>query len=221
MYRELSILVSLLLFTTGSMATAQTMSLAMLDGGTYTRSFDVVTNEPFTVATLLDTDGHEASAAEWVQTELIVVVPGVFRLGGVRTCQLCLDLDIPPDNGEYVFAFGACLPPAEQLEVIQVTYGDFSGVMPDDLVLTIRGLQPGDNQPSSFDGSPGFVDCDLTKFPAPMGGGDAWETGSGVVVPSGALVLNPTPPLVIGDENQPISCLKARYGQAYGVEGSP
>ena len=196
----------------GSSATSQTMSLAVLENGECTRSFDVVSGEVFTVVTLLDTDGHEASAAEWVQTELLLTSPGVFRLGGsVNSCPTCLVIDFPPVNGEWVVPFGACIPSTEQLVLIQLPYLDVGGYIADDLVLTIRGLQPGDSQPSSFDGSPGFFDCANIGIPASMAGGDAWETGSGVVVPSGALVLNPTPPLVVGAEGQPMSYLKARY----------
>lgn len=197
----------------GSSATSQTMSLAVLEDGEYSRSFEVVTGEPFTVVTLLDTAGHEAAAAEWVQTELLITSPGVFKLAaGSGSCRQRLELDLPPDNGEYVCAFGACVPSSEQLEVLQVSYADFfGGSVADDLVLTIRGLQPGDSVESTFDGSPGFIDCNDTGFSAIMGGGDAWETGSGVIVPSGALVLNPTPPLVVGASGQPMSLLKARY----------
>ncbi len=197
---------------TVSVAAAQTMSLAVVNGGTYTRSFDVVMGEVFTVVTLLDTADHESSAAEWVQTDLIAEAPGVFRLGNVTPSPLLGPIAIDPSNGgEYVLAFGACVPPVEQLEVIQVSYLDVGDYTPDDFVFIIRGLQPGDSAPSSFDGAPGFVDCDNIKYAMAMSGGDAWETGAGVVVPSGALVLNPTPPLVIGAEGQPMSHLKARY----------
>ena len=206
------------LVTASTVAGAQTISLAVDDQGVYTRSFDVVVGEQFDVVTLIDTGGNEISAAEWVQTEPILQVPGVFLLQRQVYCQICCDillsLDPCGEHGEYIIPLGECVPPSQDLLVSRNTYlvvDSAAGVIPDDFVLTIRGLQPGDSQPSSFDGSPGFVDCDDIKHPMVMSGGDAWQTGSGVVVPSGAAVLNPTPPLVVGATDRALSLIKAMY----------
>jgi hypothetical protein len=186
------------------------MSLAVNDGGVLTRSFEIVTGEPFEVVTLLDPGGHEATAAEWVQTELTQLNPGIFKLITIKICNTC---DWPALNymGEYTEGLGPCIQPTDQFVMLRISYGDYTGVSGDDLVLTIRGFGPGDSQPSSFAGSPGFVDCEDTKFPTVMSGGDAWQTGSGVMIPSGALVLNPTPPLVVGGTPRALSHIKAVY----------
>jgi hypothetical protein len=212
----LLILVLIWLATASTGAGAQTISLAVDNQGTYTRSFDVVVSEPFDVVTIIDTASNEIAAAEWVQTEPILQFPGVFRLLNQVYCQQCCNICLGLDgccgaNGEYVIPLGECVPPSEDLVVARNQYFDVNGLIPDDFVLTIRGLQPGDTQPSSFNGSPGFYDCDDVGHPMVMSGGDAWETGSGVIVPSGALVLNPTPRIVVGTEDHPMTHLKALY----------
>jgi hypothetical protein len=194
---------------TATAANSQTMSIVVDDQGVHTRAFSSVFGEPFDVVTLLDTGGVSATAAEWVQTELTDPPVGYFRLGTVRLgnpdCWWC---DHPSEN---VDNFGQCYPGGEPLEVLRITYGNFQGTPANDIVLTLRGFQPGDSQPSSIDGHPGFLDCDFEAHPVTLSGGDAWETGAGVIVPSGALVLNPTPPLVVGGTPRALSHIKAVY----------
>ena len=84
MSRNVLLLVLLSLVIAASAATAQTMSLAVLEDGEYTRSFDVVTEEAFTVVTLLDTDGHEAALAT-VFSGSISSRPIVICLGTLMT----------------------------------------------------------------------------------------------------------------------------------------
>jgi hypothetical protein len=82
--------------------------------------------------------------------------------------------------------------------------------MPSDVVMSVRGFEPGDSAPSSFGGSPGIVDCDDAMVPLEPAG-DALITGADVIVPPGALVLNATPFVVIPNESESITTIKARY----------
>ena len=201
-----------ILAAAGSPAFCQTLSLAVDDQGTYTRSYHATVGEEFDVVTLANTDGNDVLAGEWVQTDLLGAVPGVFKLQTTRLCNTCDYFGgYPGGPGEYRESFGACRPASEALEILRIKYLPIDGFEADDFVLSIRGLEPGDTWPSSFDGEPGFVDCANAKLPATVERGDAWQTGSGVVVPSGALVLDPTPPLVVGSSELPLSHLKVRY----------
>ena len=204
------------LVTISTPAAAQTISLAVEDQGVYVRSFDVEVGEQFAVVTLIDTAGHDIAYAEWVQTALTVQFPGVFLLERQQPlcpcgCELLLSLDPCGGPGEFHLDSWECVAPSEDLVVARNRYLDVAGVIPSDAVLEVRGFEPGDSIPSGFNGSPGFFDCDYASYPMVLSGGDAWETGSGVFVPSGALVLNPTPPLVVGAEGQPMTSLKERY----------
>ena len=207
-----TLLLSFVLVVLSSAGTiAQTISLAVDSDGELTRSFDIVTGEEFDVVTLVNTDGNEIAGLEWVQTELLGLVPGIFKLATVRLCGTCDCFGCEEYAGEYVESLGGCWPSSSELEVLRITYLDFQGSVGSDLVLAVRGIMPGDHWPSSFNGSPGFIDCNDAKFPLVMSGGDAWQTGSGVVVPSGAAVLNPTPPLVVGATDRALSRIKAMY----------
>ena len=208
MRAKLILLAVMLAIVNSSRASSQTLSLAVGDQGALTRSLDIVTGELFDVVTIIDTAGNEFSAAEWVQTDLRQLNPGIFMINKLLICNTCDWFGGEP--GEH-FVFGLCLPPSDGLELMRITYADFSDAAGNDLVLTTRGFGPGDTQPSSFEGSPGFVDCDNAKFPLVVSGGDAWMTGAGVVVPSGAVVLNPTPPLVVGAVASSLSLIKATY----------
>ena len=63
-------------------------------------------------------------------------------------------------------------------------------------MLTLRGFQAGDSQPSSFGGELGFIDCADNGIAVPMGGTDGGVTGAGVVFPDGSCVLNATADVV-------------------------
>jgi hypothetical protein len=172
----------------------------VLETGGFGQTFDLIVS--------LDTAGEPSSGAEFVMTELLVVAPGVFKLATNRIFGSQLDLG---DNavGEYIIAFGACAPPGI-VEMVRVNYGTFQGDVPSDTVIALRGLQPGDSQPSTFGGELGFFDCTDNGFVAQFGGTDGGETGSGVVFPDGSCVVNPTP-LAVDNEAGSMGQLKARF----------
>lgn len=117
------------------------------------------TGMPFTIVVTLDTDGEDAQAAEFVITEPRDVFPGIFAIETKKINDTALDLG---ENtlGEYVMAFGECEAPGDRIEMVRITYTDFSGVIgTKSAVITLRGLQVGDSVPSSFNGSPGFITC--------------------------------------------------------------
>ena len=197
-----------------TIAFAQTMAVsADPDGaagtGPFTQVFDSPVGVGFDLVVWMDTAGEPSSAAEFVVTELLVATPGVFKLGTIKINNTPLDLG---DNarGEYLLAFGGCEVPSAELLMVRVTYGDFSGVIGADVVMSLRGLQPGDSQPSTFFGELGFVDCSDQPFVATMGGADGGFTGAGVNFPDGGLVLNPTP-LVVPTVDNSVGQLKARF----------
>ena len=197
-----------------TIAFAQTMAVsADPDGaagsGPYTQVFDSPVGLGFDIVIWMDTAGEPSSAAEFVATELLVVTPGVFKLGTLKINNTPLDLG---DNlvGEYLLAFGGCEAPSAELLMVRVTYGDFSGSIGADVVMSLRGLQPGDSQPSTFGGELGFVDCVDGPWLATLGGADGGFTGSQVVFPDGGLVLNPTP-LVVPTVDNSVGQLKARF----------
>jgi hypothetical protein len=188
-------------------ATAQTMAISA--GAPGIQVAETIPGTPFDVVVWGDTGTSDSAAAEFVATELLQVTPGVFKLATVKINNTTLDLG---DNalGEYILAFAACFLPDPQLELVRVTYGDFSGVVGADVVMTLRGLQPGDSRPSSFNGSVGFVDCQDVKYSATVGGVDGGVTGSGVVFPDGGLVLNPTP-IAVDNDATSFGQVKARF----------
>jgi len=204
--------VALVFGATGAFGQTMTVS-ADPDGaggnGPFTQVFDSPVGAGFDVVVWMDTAGEPSSAAEFVVTELLVVTPGVFKLGTIKINNTPLDLG---DNavGEYVMAFSGCEPPSAQLAMVRVTYGDFSGAVGSDVVLTLRGLQPGDSQPSTFGGELGFVDCNEGTHVSAMGGADGGITGALVEFPDGSLCMNPTPIAIpVGDNS--VSQLKARF----------
>jgi hypothetical protein len=99
------------------------------------------------------------------------------------------------DVGEYVMAYAACVD-AGITEVVRVRYQDISKSIGSNVVLSLRGLGPGDSWPSSFGGDLGYVDCSDTKWvltPEP------WDDSSdvdptrisGLDSTDGILVINP------------------------------
>lgn len=86
-----SVVLSLVALLLPALACAQTMSIHVDDGSALVREYNVVTSVQFDVVTLIDTDGHDVSAIEWVQTALEEVVPGVFNLARV-TASCDIDL---------------------------------------------------------------------------------------------------------------------------------
>lgn len=130
------------------------------------------TGVPFDVVVTLDSDGQSVAAAEFVISDLRNVFPGVFAVATKKINDTPLDLG-QNDLGEYIMAIGDCEPPGREIELVRITYADYSGVIgAQSVLLTIRGFEAGDTQPSSFSGSPGIVDCREEKYLAQMGGND-------------------------------------------------
>ena len=191
-------------------AMAQTMSVsANLIGGTPGQVVDIPQGTQFNMTVSLDPAGEGSSAAEFVMTELLLIAPGVFKLGTVKINNTPLDLG---DNarGEYVLAFQGCVPAGAPVEMVVLTYGTFGGPVPVDTVIELRGLQPGDSVESTFGGELGLIDCADNGIPAQMGGTEGGITGSGVVFPDGSCVLNPTP-IAVDNVDGSVGQLKARF----------
>jgi hypothetical protein len=208
MKKLLSATLAVALVFGASSALAQTMSIGAGPlGGAPQPWFDVGLGQQFDVVVSLVVN-DPSSAAEFVATELLLVAPGVFKLNTAKINNTPLDLG---DNGrgEYILSFSGCFP-GGQLPLVRVTYGTFSGPVPVDTVMTLRGFQEGDSQPSSFNGALGFVDCTDVKFTASLGGTEGGVTGSGVVFPDGGCVINGTP-LVVDNEAGSMGQLKARF----------
>ncbi len=111
---------------------------------------------PFEIVAVMKTS-EPSSAAEFIMDELMLLVPGVFKLSTTKVNNTSLDLG---DNsvGEYMMDFAGCVG-AGTFEVVRVQYGDFGSAIGADVVLSIRGFGDGDSQPSGFGGEMGYVDC--------------------------------------------------------------
>jgi hypothetical protein len=169
--------------------------------------FDAPSGIQFDVVATLVPGGESSSAAEFVMSELNVINPGIFKLG---TAKFNGALDLGENSlGEYILAFQGCFPDAS-VEMVRVTYGTFGGVPAADTVLTLRGFQAGDTQPSSFNGELGFIDCSDNGIVATLGGTDGGFTGADVEFPDGSCVLNATP-VVVDNEAGSMGQLKTRF----------
>ena len=159
--------------------------------GGFTPHLDVWVGDTFDVVVLLDSDGLATQAAEFVLTDLTAIAPGVFQIS-VTGPPPTFDLDLEDPRGEFIFNFGTCVDPGEEIELVRIRYGIFGlDLPPVDKLMSIRGFGPGDSQPSSFDGDPGVVDCDGNLVAGAMGGQlppCSWNLG-GVQAP-GTLVIN-------------------------------
>lgn len=171
---------------------------------------DVDLSTQFDVVVLLNSEDSPSAAAEFVLTDLLELAPGVFRLGVTGFIPWWCDPVECPDNGEWLLAFQQCVPAGNGIELLRFTYGTFGGPVPPDTVIELRGLLPGDSVPSTFDGSPGIVDCDDNGFAGRMGGHPGGFTETGVVFPDGSLGLNLTLPVVSANAGS-WGALKSRY----------
>ena len=163
-----SLLLALLL-PTGAAATP-TMAIWSDTGVGLSPELTTRTGVNFTIVVTLDSDGNDALGAEFVMTDPRDVFPGIFAIETRKINDTVLDLG-ENSLGEYVMAFGACEPPGNRIEMVRITYADFSGVIgAKSAVLTLRGLQIGDSVPSTFNGSPGFITCSDEAIDAEMGG---------------------------------------------------
>jgi len=150
-------------------------SMAIWSGESGSLSSDLTTstNLAFDIVVTLDSDGRDSQVAEFVITELRVEFPGVFAIATTKINNTPLDLGYN-DVGEYLIAFRECVPPGDRIEMVRITYIDYSGVIGSkSIVMKLRGFESGDSQPSTFGGLPGFVDCNENKYVAPMGGNSA------------------------------------------------
>jgi hypothetical protein len=176
--------------------------------GVKSQVLDVGFGQTFDLVVSLDSGGDGSTAAEFVMTELLLIAPGVFKLSTLKINGTTLDLG---DNslGEYLLAFGSCVPGSAPVEMVRVNYGAFQGIPGTDTVITLRGFQPGDTRPSSFNGELGWIDCADNGFTAALGGTDGGFSG-GADFPDGACILNPTPE-VVDNEAGTVGQLKARF----------
>jgi len=194
-----------------------TLSIWADDDGTLVNMFDVTEAEPFDIVFVLDSDGHGVRALEFVADDLTGLVPGIFKIGSSSSAPVHLDpvgcgvgARSTCGPGEVLVVYYDCHLSSDSLELLRWTYGDFSGVMTSDVVITLRGFGPGDSFPSSIGGEPGFLDCEDVPIAAPMGGSDGGVTDSGVMWPDGSLILNPCcVPLPVEDSS--FAALKSRY----------
>jgi hypothetical protein len=208
MKKLLSATLAVALVFGASSAIAQTMYIGAGPlGGAPSALFDVPGGIQFDVVATLDPGGESSSAAEFVMSELNVINPGIFKLG---TAKFNGALDLGENSlGEYILAFQGCFPDAT-VEMVRVTYGTFGGTPAPDTVLTLRGFQAGDTQPSSFNGELGFIDCSDNGIVATLGGTDGGFTGADVEFPDGSCVLNATP-VVVDNEAGSMGQLKTRF----------
>lgn len=181
-------------------------------GSGLSRAINTTPGVPFDIVVQNQTDNTSA-AAEFVIDDVKVLFPSVFRLSITKVNNTPLDLG---DNtvGEYLIAYGVCLS-AGTVEIVRINYGDFGGAITNDVVLGIRGLQPGDSRPSSFNGSTGYVDCTNAKhpmtlepFPAPDVIGVDPTKLVGVDSGDGVCVLNAD---VTPNETASVGTLKGRF----------
>lgn len=205
-----------LLVALNSPALAQhpTMAVSADAGSQLVQWYDTPTSTSFDLVVWVDTLGEQAKAAEFVMTDLTQAVPGVLKVGTTKINAATLDVG---DNsvGEYVFLFGdlnawLCAAPSPQLEIVRVEYLDSSGLIGRDVLVNLRGLQTGDSVPGSFQGEPGFIDCQDVKHPCRVGGADGGYTNTGLLVPDGTTVLNPTVGFVAGEVSS-MGLQKARF----------
>ena len=166
-------------------------------------------SNPFEIVAVMKA-ANPSSAAEFVMDDLVVLFPGVFKLSTVKVNNTPLD---EGDNsvGEYAMVFDGCVG-AGAVEVLRVQYGDFGSVISADVVLSMRGLQPGDSQPSSFGGDMGYVDCVDAKHALagePWADFDIYDPTWRPDIDSadGVLVLNPE----VAVRKSSIGMLKALY----------
>lgn len=158
------------------------------------------------------TDTQESSAAgEFVLTDVANLMPSVFRLSVTKINNSNLDLG---DNnvGEYFLGYSGCVPPGPA-EIVRIRYGVFVEEVPSDFLLTVRGFQSGNSQPSSFGGEPGYVDCNEGLHTL-SGLEPRLRTGSGAVVSLGGAVINPTLPVVPYVATAAPSALRSTLGQS-------
>lgn len=190
-------------------APAQTIAISGVEGGNLVQEFYPPIGSVFELSVWIDPDGLGSQAVEFAYTDLPVLAPGLIQVH-LNTITPIIILPSPCFEGACSFPFGQCIDPVVPLEVARIGYLDVSGVIGNDTVVSVRGLQPGDEWPSSFDGAPGFVDCDDNPVPLTRGGTTGGRTGAGVVFEAGEAVLNPTQD-VVPVEPQRFSRLKARW----------
>lgn len=172
-------------------AVAQPNLMVVVDRGTeYSNIHDVIVGVAFDVVVAVDSGDLEVSGAEFGFAGLEPLAPGIFRLEtAYPSSPPGFSLEVPSD-GIYRLDFGGCAAPCETRELLRITYGDFSGAVGIDEVVTVQGVVGPESSPT-------LRDCEGGVHDAPMGGTDGGVTYGGVVFPDGSLVFNPVP-LVIG-----------------------
>jgi hypothetical protein len=200
---QTAILAILILFAVPA-AAQPALSLWVDDNGTLVDDYDIQISVIFDVVVMLDSGLQEVSLVDWGMTNLSSAAPGLFNMGKSSTIGSCGFIPEACFEGSYTLFVDGCHPGGSSIEVMRISFGDFSGAVGRDIVATIGG-----NPSTPIASSPGFVDCSDAVFAAPMDGPSGGETSSGVVWPPGGIILNPTRPLPV--ESLTVSMLKSRY----------
>ena len=214
MFKKLSASIFAVALVAGVFAPAQaqdTIAIYFDTGSTLQRYGTTPAGAPFDLVVITDTS-ENSCASEFVMTELLIATPGVFKLATTKVNNTPLDLG---NNalGEYVLAYSGCVGSGVQ-EIVRVQYGDFGGFVGNDIIMTIRGLQPGDTVGSTFGGLMGYIDpVDgnhvLDPLPWPAGTNiDPTKGPNGVPSGDGVCVLNAD---TVPNESHSVSSLKAQF----------
>lgn len=168
--------------------------------------------EPFDIVAVTNTSST-GRHIEFGMTELSTVYSGVFKVSTTRYGGSTVALG-NEDLGEQVFALYGCMP-AGTNEVVRIRYHDVNGSLPDNVVLSLNGLQPRDLFAPHFPGEMGYIDCtevDHLLAPAPWDESTGMDPSriDGVSSTDGILVLNPNG-LSVPTRDGTMSTLKARY----------
>lgn len=214
MFKKLSAGIFALALVAGVFAPAQaqddTIAIYYDNAGALQRYGNTTQGLPFDIV-VGTTASQSSCATEFVMTEILIGKVGVFKLNTTKVNNTGLDLG---DNavGEYIMSYAGCVG-AGFTEIVRIQYLDTAGELTNDIVLSIRGLQPGDSFPSSFGGEIGYItptDENVVLAPLPWVDGDIIEPTDDPNTDSsdGVCVLNAQ---VLPNEVESVSSLKARF----------
>jgi hypothetical protein len=183
------------------------------EGEELSRSLITKTGEPFDVVVVAKTSSP-MDYVEFSMSEIALEYPGVFKhtwsvIGG-QTVTLG-----DHDLGEYSFGTPGCPEPGEH-ELIRIRYYDVNGSLPDNVVLSLRGMDYRDNYWFRFPDEMGYTDCGYPSQEHVLAP-EAWQDDSmdpqrieGVTSTDGILVLNPVG-LSVDAASASIGVLKSRF----------
>lgn len=189
------------------------------EGGELSRSLITKPGTPFDVVVVTKTD-FGSNFSQFVMTALPMLYPGVFKFWTTRVTGSTLDFG-NQDVGEHSVTYMSCLQ-AGTAEVVRIRYADLSGTLGPNVVLSLRGVGPGDSILPAFGGEMGYVDCARTAGDQTTGNHvltpEPWDSSSnvdptrisGVQSTNGILVLNPAGDAV-PTASDSIGLLKSRF----------